>query len=219
VRARAQAKEFPPLQTCEGFFTYQGQTEAIQDGHTFITFKYNSSAGGNGTGAGATFPTASCCNFDPNSCYTWPGGNPNAPGCTTAVGNASSVNTSSPCSTCAGMCTGGVCGGGAAGGAADPFPGLGDVADDPLLGFDGATVGAVYGAIGAATVVITLLRARAGAAARAAGAGAGGAFAAGGSADFFAAGGDAAAGDGGAYFAAPADDAPGYEPPQAGALN
>lgn len=140
-----KVKEFPPMQTCEGFFDYQGRTEAIQNGRTIIDFAY-----GNGSATGvATYPTASCCNFDSQHCWSTP---PTiAPGCMNATNHK---NASCPCAVCAGNCAGGTC----AGSGADPYPGLGAVDENPLLGFDTSTVGIVYGLVAGIAIALSLGR-------------------------------------------------------------
>lgn len=150
----ARVKEFPPMQTCEGFFNYQGQTEAIQDGRDYIEFTF-----GNSSGA-IDFPTSSCCNYDPNHCASMPP--PYPAKCSYLPSNASSKNVSCPCSACTGMCSGGFCGTGtdaAPGGGGNAYPGLGVLNDAPLYGFDYVTVAVFYGIIAFLTVVITLARA------------------------------------------------------------
>ena len=136
-----KVKEFSPLQTCEGFMTYQGQTEAIQTGLTFITCNYTTperaAAAGRGVLANALH---SCCNYPANI------GPDNK-------GALNVTNTSCPCASCAGMCAGGRCSGGGS-----QYAGLGQSPDDPLNGFDGDTVAIVAGFVGGMSVFIVAWR-------------------------------------------------------------
>jgi hypothetical protein len=130
-----KVKEFSPLQTCEGFMKYQGETEAIQTGLSFIIFNFSgSSSSGSGSGnasaanasSSLSWPLYSCCNF-PASITTdsplpWPPSPRDGP------------NMSCPCASCGGMCSGGQCLGGGGG----AYAGLGESPDDPLLGFNTA---------------------------------------------------------------------------------
>jgi hypothetical protein len=145
-------KQFPPMQTCEGFFNYQGYTEAIANGRTVIDFHFatiNATAPAPAPGSEiATFATASCCNYDPQSCWS---AFPNPPGC---MNTTTHVNTSCPCAVCAGNCAGGTC----SGSGMNPYPGLGDVNNDPLLGFDTSTVGVIYGVVFGLTIVVAFAR-------------------------------------------------------------
>ena len=86
--ATGKVKEFTPLQSMEGFFKYQGQTEAIFTGLSFFNFTY--------TPAGAvlpalTYPSYSCTNF-PEDITPSGGYIPNA------------TNTSCPCTSCFAEC-------------------------------------------------------------------------------------------------------------------
>jgi len=163
------------LASMEGFFNYQGNFMAIQHGVQII-FDFESGGRGNSsnaTGVGGTCaagtrgarggggvgevaapapskyiplssPAYSCCDF-PLSLQT---GLPADAG----------VNTSCPCSNCRGMCAGGLCPWNGAragdGGGAASFPGLGDVADNVMNGFDSLTVGVTYGAVAAASLAL-----------------------------------------------------------------
>lgn len=165
------------LASMEGFFTYQGNTEAIGHGQQ-ILFDFVDAGAGNGTngtsvagpgmgalgrrrmgrrGGGDGLPSLadpsspnstgyvlqplySCCNFP----LSLESGDP--------LDNA--TNTSCPCASCGGMCAGGTCpwdsragDGGGSGTTQDSFAGLGNVQDNPLLGFDTRTVGIFYGCI------------------------------------------------------------------------
>ena len=156
-----KVKEFSPLQTCEGFMKYQGQTEAIQTGLSFISFNFSGGSGGGGNASSAanasaanasssalSWPLYSCCNF-PASITTdsplpWP---PSA---------ADGPNTSCPCASCAGMCSGGQCLGGGGG----AYAGLGESPDNPLLGFDDGSVIEIFAScVLAVSVPLVLWRA------------------------------------------------------------
>lgn len=159
----AKVREFPPLQTCDGFFKYQGQTEAISNGHTFIDITF---ASANESKRVVSWPLSSCCNYDPDQCAAGPFPIPHLPGCLNASAH---TNTSCPCATCAGRCNGGVCAGTGCGGgscAADDFAGLADVDDSFFNGFDSLTVGAFYGAVAAAALLVAGARAACAEAAR-----------------------------------------------------
>lgn len=147
-KGTGKVKEFPPMQTCEGFFTYQGQTESIQDGRTFIDINYTNVNDNHTLG----FPLSSCCNYNPNYCPTTI---PFKKGCTNALGTSSSINASCPCTSCTGMCTGGKC----AGAGSSDYPNLGAVSDDPLIGFDILTVVGFYVALLLFTIFVQFLRA------------------------------------------------------------
>ena len=124
-----KVKEFPPMQNCEGFFTYQGETEAIQDGSTFIDFNYSEPVGAQLL---LTAPLHSCCNFNLSTDAPAPLQplQPLPPG---------TPNNSCPCASCKAMCSGGSCGGGGAGGS-----GLGAVNSSVLRGFNALTVGVFW---------------------------------------------------------------------------
>ena len=104
-----KVQEFSPLQTCEGFFDYQGQTEAIQTGLSFMTFNYSSSGSAPAANSSLSWPLYSCCNFPASITSDSPLPWPPSP--------ADGPNMSCPCATCAGMCSGGQCRGGSASGA------------------------------------------------------------------------------------------------------
>jgi hypothetical protein len=94
----AKVKEFTPLQTCNGFFQYQGHTEAIETGLSFINFDYV-----NASSTAMSEPVYSCCSFPSTISPITPG-----------PGNG--TNTSCPCTACAGMCPKGACQAGQLGG-------------------------------------------------------------------------------------------------------
>jgi hypothetical protein len=137
--ATGKVKEFSPLQTCEGFLKYQGETEAISTGLSFIEFEFANAS--NRTVPPMITPLYSCCNF-PSTI------NPTTPG----AGNGS--NISCPCASCAGMCAGGACLGGQAG----AYQGLGYAPDDPLLGFNSSIIAIVAGLVLAVSIPLVLWR-------------------------------------------------------------
>jgi len=91
-----RVKEFSPLQTCEGFFRYQGSDQAIGSGLVYIDFLF-SQLGASLQPSFYSRPTYSCCNFPADI-------GPNYPGMSLNVSN-----TSCPCASCPGMCPGGKC--------------------------------------------------------------------------------------------------------------
>ena len=130
------------LGTCEGFFEYQGQVEAIGQGHTFIEFNFNAS-GGNRS-ANSPFSTPSVLSVPVHSCCNYEGAFnvPPTPG-----------NTSCPCSTCAGMCSGGTCAG-----AGSDYPGLSDVDLPVLNGINGMFLSIMYSVTVGLSIIIVLGR-------------------------------------------------------------
>jgi hypothetical protein len=140
-----KVKEFSPLQNCEGFFNYQGETEAIFSGLAYINFEYV--AGPANASAEALAPPSPPMANPPYSCCNFPSSmSPLGPG------NAT-TNTSCPCASCPNMCAGGTCPG-----AGSEFAGLGYAPDDPLSGFDGSTVLWTFSAVVAATIATVTWR-------------------------------------------------------------
>jgi hypothetical protein len=137
-----KVKEFSPLQNCEGFFNYQGETEAIYSGLSFITFSFVPTGGPNATSSPPLLDSRpfSCCNF-PSSMSP------------TAQGPGNGTNMSCPCANCPDMCAGGTCPG-----AGSEFAGLGVSPDDPLSGFDGGTVLWTFSAVVAASIATVMWR-------------------------------------------------------------
>ncbi len=170
-----KVKEFSPLQSCEGFMKYQGQTEAIFTGLSYIEFNFSSSSsssgGGNssnssGSGSGGSgsasataapaaapgtgslsWPLYSCCNFPAAISPDAP-----LPWPPSAVGGA---NISCPCASCKGMCSGGQCLGGGGG----AYAGLGVSPDNPLLGFNSGIIQIFASCVMAVCVPLVLWRA------------------------------------------------------------
>jgi len=131
-----RVKQFSPMQTCEGFFTYQGQVEAIGSGLSYIDFVYNkynkdivNSAELREDQAFLSSPLYSCCNFPANI-----NGGP--------ASFNSSGNTSCPCSSCAAMCAGGSCTG-----SGQSNHDLGNSPKDSLKGFSAIITGAWIGGL------------------------------------------------------------------------
>jgi hypothetical protein len=123
-------QQLSAMSNAEGFFAYQGQTEAIQHG-AFIDFVLDSPS--NASAPPMHVPLYSCCNF---------------PDVDPASGANSTGNSSCPCSYCKGMCAGGQCGAGtgAGGGGGDGDTVYGT--EPPWWnGFDAALVGGVWAAV------------------------------------------------------------------------
>ena len=80
------------MQSCEGFFNYQGQTNGPPH-HVYLTMDYQSLAA---NPKAMTAPLFSCCAYPPylDTAPYWPPPNVTQP------------NTSCPCASCAGMCNG-----------------------------------------------------------------------------------------------------------------
>jgi len=136
-------QELSAMNSAEGFFAYQGQTEAIQHG-AFIEFELDSPAGGDTAPPPMHAPLFSCCSFPDVD----PAGPPWAP-----AGVNSTGNSSCPCSYCKGMCAGGQCGG--TGGNGGSGSGEGDGGNDDAYGpppvwyngVDPVLIGSVWGAV------------------------------------------------------------------------
>ena len=144
--ATQKVKTYAPMNSCEGLLAYQGGTGAIPEG-AFLNFFYSGDAAGGGGVPGAlALPYHNCCNYPGN--FSDPAGG----------------NVSCPCASCAGCCSGGSCFDGVSpassgsGVTVNFTSSLGVPDDDPLVGFNGAAVGALYGIAALASALAVGLR-------------------------------------------------------------
>ena len=91
--------EYPPLQSCEGFFSYMATIESVEDSSMLIDLNYTEPSGDSGALA-ISGPAYDCCSFNlstapPAPLQPLP---PNPPG---------APNSTCPCTTCKAMCPGG----------------------------------------------------------------------------------------------------------------